>query len=124
LLELLHVEPGRIPPPWAQVRERAGGAPRLYVFSSCTEIVRQLKSAPVAADGQDAGEAVDKKWESEHGHAVASLRYGAMSQTGPRSVASRRRAEEAGRHYDQLRAERLLSGEGAAMAVGIMERQF
>jgi hypothetical protein len=79
LLELLHVEPDRIPPPWSQVRENVGGAPRLYVFSSCTELIRQLKSAPVAADGQDAGEAVDKRWESAHGHAVASLRYGAMS---------------------------------------------
>jgi hypothetical protein len=26
-----------------------------------------LKSAPVAVDGTDAGEAVDKWWESEHG---------------------------------------------------------
>ena len=41
LLELLHVEPNRIPPPWSQVREGAGGAPRIYVFSSCTELIRQ-----------------------------------------------------------------------------------
>jgi PBSX family phage terminase large subunit len=124
LLELLHVEQGRIPPLWAQVRQGAGGAPRLFVFSSCTELIRQLKSAPVAADGLDAGEAVDKRWESEHGHAVASLRYGAMSQTGPRSVESRRRAEGAGRHWDQLMQERRLSGEGAAFSVGIMDRVF
>jgi hypothetical protein len=79
----LHVEPGRIPPPWASIPEGIAGAPRLYVFSTCKELIRQLKSAPVAIDGQDAGEAVDKHWESEHGHAVASLRYGAMSRPGP-----------------------------------------
>jgi hypothetical protein len=83
LLELLHVEPGRIPPPWASIPEGIAGAPRLYVFATCKELIRQLKSAPVAIDGQDAGEAVDKHWESEHGHAVASLRYGAMSRRGP-----------------------------------------
>ena len=80
LLELLHVKPGRIPPRWAQVPESLNSAPRLYVFSTCKELIRQLKSAPVAVDGQDAGEAVDKHRESEHGHAVASLRYGAMSR--------------------------------------------
>jgi hypothetical protein len=85
LLELLHIEPGRILPPWAQVREGVKGAPRLYVFQTCRELIRQLKSAPVAADGQDAGEAVDRKWESEHGHAIAAARYGAMSRPGPSS---------------------------------------
>jgi phage terminase large subunit len=83
LLELLHVEPGRIPPPWAQVREGVEGAPRLYVFETCKELIRQLKSAPIAAEGVDAGEAVDKRWEGEHGHAVAAARYGAMSRPAP-----------------------------------------
>jgi hypothetical protein len=31
--------------------------------------------------GQD--EAVDKHWESDQGHTVASLRYGAISRRGP-----------------------------------------
>jgi hypothetical protein len=44
--------------------------------------VAQLQSAPVAAEGLDAGECVDPKWESAHGHAHASLRYGAMSRPG------------------------------------------
>jgi phage terminase large subunit len=83
LLELLHVEPGRIAPPWAQVRSGIDGAPRLYVFSSCKQLIRQLRSAPVAVDGIDAGEAVDRKWESAHGHAVAAARYGAMSRPSP-----------------------------------------
>jgi PBSX family phage terminase large subunit len=83
LLELLHVEPGRPAPPWAQVDESVGGAPRLYVFRSCVHLVEQFKSAPIAADGLEAGEAVDKKWESTHGHADASARYGAMSRPAP-----------------------------------------
>jgi hypothetical protein len=83
LLELLHVEPGRIAPPWASVREGVDGAPRLYVSSACRQLVQQLKSAPVAVDGVDAGEAVDRKWESAHGHAVAAARYGAMSRPSP-----------------------------------------
>jgi PBSX family phage terminase large subunit len=83
LLELLHVEPGRIAPPWAQVRSGIDGAPRLYVVSTCRQLIRQLKSAPIATDEPLAGEAVDKRWESEHGHAVASLRYGAMRRPSP-----------------------------------------
>jgi hypothetical protein len=37
----------------------------------------------VASDGLDAGKAVEAKWESEHGHAHAALRYGAMSRPSP-----------------------------------------
>jgi hypothetical protein len=55
----------------------------LYVFSSCEHLIDQLKSAPVATDGVQAGEAVDPKWESQHGHAHASARYGAMSRPSP-----------------------------------------
>jgi hypothetical protein len=83
LLELLHVESGRIPPPWAQVPESLEGAPRLYVFATCKQLIRQLKSAPIAVEGVEIGEAVDKKWEGEHGHAVAALRYGAMRRPSP-----------------------------------------
>jgi PBSX family phage terminase large subunit len=81
--ELLHVEPGRIAPPWAHVPAGLGGAPRLYVFSTCQHLIEQLKSAPVAEDGVAAGEAVDAKWESAHGHAVAAARYGALSRPSP-----------------------------------------
>jgi phage terminase large subunit len=83
LLELLHVEPGRLAPPWAHVPERAGGAPRLYVFRTCANTIEQLKSAPVASEGPDAGKAVEAKWEHEYGHAHAALRYGAMSRPAP-----------------------------------------
>lgn len=80
LLELLHVEPGRIAPRWGRVPEHAGGSPRLYVFRNCVHTVEQLKSAPIASEGTDAGKAVEAKWEHEHGHAHAALRYGAMSR--------------------------------------------
>src|SRR5438093_6268153 len=39
LLELLHVVPSRVAPPWAQVREPAGGAPRLYLSSACERLI-------------------------------------------------------------------------------------
>jgi hypothetical protein len=80
---LLHVERGRIAPPWASIPKNVEGAPRLYVSAHCRELIKQLKSAPVAAEGLEAGEAVDKRWESDHGHGVASARYGAMSRPGP-----------------------------------------
>ena len=83
LCELLHIEPGRITPPWAPVPQSVGGAPRLYVFSGCKHLIEQLKSAPVAADGVDAGEAVEPKWASAHGHAVDAARYGALSRPSP-----------------------------------------
>jgi PBSX family phage terminase large subunit len=83
LCELLHIEPGRIKPSWAPVPTHVGGAPRLYLFSSCKHLIAQLKSAPVAADGVDAGEAVDPKWATNHGHAVDAARYGALSRPPP-----------------------------------------
>ena len=70
-------------PPWAPIPDSMGGAPRLYVFSSCKHLIAQLKSAPVAADGVDAGEAVDPKWATNHGHAVDAARYGALSRPAP-----------------------------------------
>jgi len=83
LLELLHVEPGRIPPAWADVPAQVGGAPRLYVFETCPNVAEQLKNARVKKDGKDAVEIVDPDWETRNGHAHASGRYGAMSRPGP-----------------------------------------
>jgi hypothetical protein len=82
LLELVHVDSERLFPVW-HPRSGERGAPQLFVFSSCTEAVRQLTSAPVAADGVNAGECVDPGWESGRGHAHASLRYGALSRPAP-----------------------------------------
>jgi hypothetical protein len=83
LVELLHVEPRRIPPLWSRVPKDVGGAPRLYVVSTCKRLIEQFTSAPVAADGADAGEVIDGKWESAHGHAIASARYGSLSRPSP-----------------------------------------
>ncbi len=83
LLELLHVEVGRISPAWSRVPANLGGAPHLYVFSTCRHLIEQFHSAPIASDSADLAEAVDRRWESEHGHAVASARYGAMSRPTP-----------------------------------------
>ncbi len=78
LLELIHVEEGRLRPEWAPL-ERATGSPRLFVFSTCRNLIDQLRSAPVEDEGENFGIAVKGRWESEHGHAHAACRYGAMS---------------------------------------------
>jgi hypothetical protein len=83
LCELLHPDPARTPPPWVTVPSQREGAPRLYVFSTCTHLIDQLQSAPLAAEGADAGEAVDPKWASAHGHAIDAARYGALSRPSP-----------------------------------------
>jgi hypothetical protein len=88
----LHVEAGRIAPGWAGVPDSLGGAPRLYIVGRrCPNLVEQLKSAPIAADGVGAGEMIDGKWESAHGHSCASARYGALSRP---SLPKRAEAEE------------------------------
>jgi PBSX family phage terminase large subunit len=82
LLELVHVDERRPFPSW-HPRFGERGAPRLFLARHCAHTVEQLKSAPVASDGPDAGRAVEGKWEHEHGHALAALRYGAMSRPAP-----------------------------------------
>lgn len=58
-----------------------GSAP--VSFKGFERLIEQLRSAPVATDGPNAGKAVDDHWESAHGHAVASARYGALSWPRP-----------------------------------------
>jgi PBSX family phage terminase large subunit len=86
LLELLHVEPRRVPPPWSRLPQDADGAPRLYAFSHLRELVDQFASAPVSAEGTDAGRAYDSKWANQHGHALDACRYGAMTRPSPSPV--------------------------------------
>ena len=45
-----------------------------------------MQSAPIAEDGRDAGEAVDPKWEGQHGHAHAAARYGVLSRPAPSPI--------------------------------------
>jgi hypothetical protein len=115
LCELLHIEPGRTSPLWANVSEHVGGAPRLYIFRTCKRLIEQLKSAPLAAEGVDAGEAVDSKWASAHGHAIDAARYGALSRPSPseepppplgdQRAEALRRSYEAERERDDLEDE-------------------
>jgi hypothetical protein len=66
LAELLHVEPGRLRPPWAGGQGDVG-APRLYVFAHCENLLGQLQNAPLEVDGALAGKAVEARWEGSTG---------------------------------------------------------
>jgi hypothetical protein len=63
---------------------RAGecGSPQLFVVGRrCTELVEQLRSAPLQPiDKADAGEKVDPIWEGRYGHFCAMARYAVMSR--------------------------------------------
>jgi hypothetical protein len=84
--ELLKPDPERIFPGW-HPRAGAPGCPRLFIVGgACPELVDQIASAPLLgmdSGKQGAGEIIDPDWESAHGHAVAALRYGAMSRPEP-----------------------------------------
>jgi hypothetical protein len=66
LLELIHPQ-GRRPFPGWHPRSGELGSPQLFVFRSCEHVIEQLKSASIARDGHDAGEAVDPKWRARTG---------------------------------------------------------
>lgn len=85
LLEIIHPDPKRPFPSW-HPRSGEYGSPRLFVFKTCEQVIAQLQSAPVAKDGSEAGEAVDSKWESAHGHSHAMLRYGVLSRPEPSTL--------------------------------------
>lgn len=85
LSELLRVDPNRRPPQWAGHLTAGLGSPRYFVTTRCPMLIDQLSTAPllpIDSGLTDAGEIVDPKWESQHGHAVAAARYGAMSRPG------------------------------------------
>ena len=46
-------------------------------------LVEQFRAASVKAEGKDALDVVDPDWESQHGHAHASLRYLCLGRYGP-----------------------------------------
>lgn len=82
--EMIHPDPARVFPEWHPLRGQPD-APRLYVMRrpGTQELIEQLDTARVKAEGKDMLEVVDPDWESEHGHAIASLRYGMMSRALP-----------------------------------------
>lgn len=86
VIEILKPDRSHRFPAW---HPKAGqpGAPRFFVIGDrCPELVQQMQDAPLLAidSGKTgAGEIVDPDWESDDGHAVAALRYGAMSRPAP-----------------------------------------
>lgn len=80
--ELLRCVEGRPFPAW-HPRYGETGSPRLFVVGArCPELVEQMMAAPLLpteSGKQGAGEIIDPDWETQHGHATAALRYGAMS---------------------------------------------
>jgi Terminase large subunit, T4likevirus-type, N-terminal len=100
LLELMRPDAERLFPQW-HPRSGEPGSPRLFIVGArCVELVEQLSAAPAndKPEGQHGiGEVVQGAWESQHGHAVAAARYGAMSwqqapETPPAPVADPRAA--------------------------------
>jgi PBSX family phage terminase large subunit len=87
ILESLNIDESRIPPPWADMPPDVKGAPRLFIFSHCKELIEQIQAAPMAKDGANAGEAVDPDFESDHLHAHAALRYALMAWPSPSAAA-------------------------------------
>lgn len=81
--ELLRPDPNRRFPNWHPLAGESG-APRLYVFDTCPNLIQQLLEAPIEEPEKPlAGEAIAGAWESAHGHAHASLRYGVMARARP-----------------------------------------
>jgi hypothetical protein len=82
LAELIKLDPDRRFPAWHPFAGQQG-SPRLFLFSTCSELAEQLKAAPLEVEGKPlAGEAIAGDWESREGHAVAALRYGGLSRPG------------------------------------------
>ncbi len=106
--QLLEPDPAR--------RSRAGtrgmvssGQPRLFVFSTCRELIEQLQSAPIETQGEQAGKAVAGEWESGRGHSVAMLRYGVLSRPVPSALPDPEPADPRVawlRDYDRRQLER------------------
>jgi len=84
---LLRPNGERVFPGWHPTRAGEPGSPSLFfVQSRCSELCEQVAAAPLLpmdSGKEGAGEIIDPDWEGAHGHAVAALRYGAMSRPEP-----------------------------------------
>lgn len=69
--ELLREDPSLEYPAWHQYAGKLG-SPRLFLFSTCTELIEQMKFAPL---DPTLGETIDPYWESRNGHSMAACRY-------------------------------------------------
>jgi phage terminase large subunit len=120
-LELLHLDPKRPFPSWHSRRDEYG-SPRLFIFKPLEQVIAQLKSAPIARDGRDAGEAVDANWEGAHGHAHAMLRYGVMSRPAPSLDPPRPRTQD--EWQAEMQRELLAKHEGRYEGGSWADRSF
>jgi len=81
--ELLRPDPERRFPSWHALAGQLG-SPRLFVFASCLDLVEQLASAPLEEDDEFLPRAaISRRWEINHGPAVAALRFAVMSRPSP-----------------------------------------
>lgn len=83
--ELLKLDEHRRFPAFSEFAGQEG-SPRLFIIDTpgTLELREQLADAPLEEDGKPLpGEAVDRDWERESGHAHASLRYGMLSRPSP-----------------------------------------
>jgi hypothetical protein len=83
--ELLRRDYSREFPKWHPMAGQKG-APLIFFFSTCTNLIEQLKHAPV--DPVE-GEMVDPYWESRSGHAIAALRYLCTTRVSPKAEVSK-----------------------------------
>lgn len=84
LRALIDPDPKHRFPDW-HPRRGERGSPRLFVIGKhCPELVEQLEQAPLQPlEKRHGGEIIDPEWEGRHGHAIAALRYGAMTRPQP-----------------------------------------
>jgi len=69
--EALRPDPNLVFPEWHD-RKGEPGSPRLFITQNCTELIEQMRYAPV---DPESGDIIDDYWESRHGHAMAAARY-------------------------------------------------
>lgn len=87
IAESLRPDPSRPFPDWHPLTlERGGvvmGSPRLFITENCTNLIEQLRYAPIDPEG---GDIIEPYWESRHGHAMAAARYLMTARVFPGDV--------------------------------------
>lgn len=97
--ELLRCRIERRFPEWHAKKDDIG-SPQLFIFDTdnLQPMISQLREAPLEDPDSPLsrfpGEAVEQKWESDHGHAHAALRYGMMSRPGATPLLAREPYED------------------------------
>ena len=81
LSEFLKIDPYHRFPDWHPKRGERG-SPRMFIVERyCPDLVKQFRVALLQPlDERFGGEAVEDKWERQHGHAIAAARYGVLTR--------------------------------------------